>query len=132
MKIKKPFLCLAFLIVSLSSFSQDKKKEVPADKMQEIYTEVKTSFKYGLVLVPENNSQKLDCPTIFRNGEMWYMSFIIFDGRGYETWLAESKDLLHWEKIGRMLSFSKDTTVWDANQKAGYVALEDYKWGGSY
>jgi predicted GH43/DUF377 family glycosyl hydrolase len=132
MKIKKSFLFLSLLIVSLSSFSQDKKNEVPADKMQEIYTEVKTPFKYGLVLVPANNSQKLDCPTVFRNGEMWYMSFIIFNGRGYETWLAESKDLLHWQKIGRMLSFSKDTTVWDADQKAGYPALEDYKWGGSY
>ena len=132
MKIKKSFLFLAFLIVSLCSFAQDKKNEVPADKMQEIYTEVKTPFKYGLVLVPENNSQKLDCPTIFRKGKMWYMSFIIFNGRGYETWLAKSKDLLHWQKMGRMLSFSKDTSVWDADQKAGYVALEDYKWGGSY
>jgi hypothetical protein len=25
-----------------------------------------------------------------------------------------------------------DTTDWDTNQKAGYVALQDYKWGGNY
>ena len=60
------------------------------------------------------------------------MSFIIFSGRGYETWLAKSKDLLHWQNMGRILSFSKDTTIWDADQKAGYVALEDYNWDGSY
>src|SRR6185437_11906606 len=126
MKIKMFFLLVMFVIVSLPSFSQEKKIKVSADKMQEIYTEVKTPFKYGLVLAPENNSQKLDCPSVFRKGKIWYMSFIIFNGRGYETWLAKSKDLLHWQKMGRILSFSKDTTVWDADQKAGYVALEDY------
>lgn len=132
MKIKISFLLAAAVLVSFSSFAQDNKNVVPAAKMQQIYTEVKTPYKYGLVLVPENNSQMLDCPTVFRNGKMWYMSFIIFNGRGYETWLATSKDLLHWRKMGRILSFSKDTTHWDANQKAGYVALEDYRWGGSY
>jgi predicted GH43/DUF377 family glycosyl hydrolase len=63
---------------------------------------------------------------------MWYMSYLVFDGRGYETWLAKSKDLLNWETLGRMMSFSSDTTQWDANQKAGYVALIDTKWGGTY
>lgn len=132
MKIKIAFLFVIAVTVSIFSLAQDKKNVVPADKMQEIYTEVKTPYKYGLVLVPGDDSQKLDCPTVFRKGNMWYMSFIIFSGRGYETWLAKSKDLLHWEKMGRILSFSKDSTLWDAGQKAGYVALEDYNWGGSY
>jgi hypothetical protein len=30
------------------------------------------------------------------------------------------------------MSFSADTTVWDAHQKAGYIALQNHKWGGSY
>jgi len=132
MKIKIPFLLIAAVLVSCSSIAQEKKNIVPPDKMQDIYTEVKTPYKYGLVLVPGDNSQKFDCPTVFRKGKMWYMSFIVFSGRGYETWLAKSHDLLHWQKVGRILSFSKDTTVWDANQKAGYIALGDYEWGGSY
>jgi hypothetical protein len=30
------------------------------------------------------------------------------------------------------MSFSSDTTQWDANQKAGYASLIDYDWGGDY
>lgn len=58
------------------------------------------------------------------------MSYIVFDGKGYETWLAKSNDLLNWKTLGKIMSFTEDT--WDANQKAGYIALQDYRWGGSY
>ena len=60
------------------------------------------------------------------------MTYIVFDGKGYETWLAKSADLLHWNTLGKMMSFSSDTNLWDANQKAGYIALQDPAWGGSY
>jgi predicted GH43/DUF377 family glycosyl hydrolase len=60
------------------------------------------------------------------------MTYIIFGGRGYETWLAKSKDLLNWKTLGRIMSFSADTLLWDAHQKAGYIGLQRYEWGGSY
>ncbi|GAB3996915.1 hypothetical protein GCM10028807_40730 [Spirosoma daeguense] len=100
--------------------------------MQRVYEEVKTPFKYGLVMTPADNDHKMDCPTVFRKGKQWYMTYLLYNGRGYETWLAKSKDLLNWETQGRIMSFSSDTTLWDANQKAGYNALQNYKWGGSY
>ncbi|GAB4030552.1 glycoside hydrolase family protein [Spirosoma jeollabukense] len=100
-------------------------------QLQRIYDEVKTPFKYGLVMTPADNSRKLDCPTVFQKGRKWYMTYLIYDGRGYETWLAKSNDLLNWETLGRIMSFS-DSTQWDANQKAGYNALQDYQWGGNY
>jgi predicted GH43/DUF377 family glycosyl hydrolase len=116
---------------------------VSEKKMTEVYEEVKTPYKYGLVMVPPDKSKKMDCPSIFRKGNEWYMIYIIYDGRGYETWLAKSADLLHWQNQGRILSFTDSTSApgahedtdsarWDANQKAGYAALEDYQWGGSY
>ena len=105
---------------------------VPAASMQAVYEKVKTPYKYGLVLTPADKSKKMDCPTIFRKGNDWYMSYIIYDGRGYETWLAKSPDLLHWTTEGRLLSFSADSSRWDANQKAGYLGLVDNHWGGSY
>jgi predicted GH43/DUF377 family glycosyl hydrolase len=58
------------------------------------------------------------------------MTYVVFDGQGYETWLAESDDLLHWDSKGKIMSFTNDT--WDANQKAGYVSLVDINWGGDY
>lgn len=106
-------------------------REVPQSIMQQIYDEVKTPYKYGLVIKPEDDSQKVDCPSVFRKGKHWYMTYIVFDGRGYETWLAKSNNLLEWKTLGRILSFS-DTTDWDSHQKAGYIALQDPTWGGSY
>jgi predicted GH43/DUF377 family glycosyl hydrolase len=134
--IKKEYLCRIILLLILLSFTAkawaQNPNPVPAAKMQEIYAEIKTPHKYGLVLVPPDDSKKMDCPTVFRKGKKWYMTYLIYGGRGYETWLAESKDLLNWKHLGRILSFSSDTTVWDAHQKAGYLALLDTEWGGSY
>jgi predicted GH43/DUF377 family glycosyl hydrolase len=107
-------------------------QEVPAARMQQVYEEVKTPYKYGLVVVPESDAYKTDCPTVFRHKGKWYMSYIVFDGRGYETWMASSPDLLNWKILGRILSFPKDTSRWDAHQRAGYVALYDHRWEGSY
>jgi len=105
--------------------------EITDSVMQQVYDEIKSPYKYGLVKVPPSNDLKMDCPSIFREGDKWYMTYLIYGGRGYETWLAESDDLLHWEDKGKIMSFS-DTTDWDMNQKAGYIALQDKEWGGSY
>ncbi len=126
---------LALLLASslaLPAFAQKTlPKEVPAAEMQRVYEAVKTPHKYGLVLVTDDNKKKMDCPSVFRKNGQWWMTYIIFDGRGYETWLAQSKDLLKWETKGKILAFT-DSTDWDTNQKAGYVALQDPTWGGSY
>ena len=112
---------------------------VPESVMRQVYEEVKTPCKYGLVLAPTDNRHKIDCPTVFRKDGKWFMSYLVYDGksgkdgRGYETWLAESNDLLHWQTLGRILSFPKEGSGrWDENQRAGYPALIDHRWGGTY
>lgn len=105
-------------------------KSVSESIMEEIYNEIKTPYKYGVVLKHPDTTKMIDSPTIYREGYEWYMTYIVFDGQGYETWLAKSKDLLNWETQGRIMSFTRDT--WDANQKAGYMSLADITWGGSY
>ncbi len=129
------FMKIFFVLLSvLSAFVV--KSQVPQSVMQQIYEEVKTPYKYGLVITPEDASKKIDCPSVFRKGSYWYMTYIQFDGRGYETWLAKSKDLLQWKTLGKILNFGDTTNAdaieWDANQKAGYIALQDHNWGGSY
>lgn len=110
------------------------KAPVPAtvaqETMQKVYEAVKTPFKYGIVVSAPDAAKMADSPTVFRLNGKWYMTYIIFDGTGYETWIAESNDLLHWDTKGRILSFTANT--WDASQKAGYPALVDITWGGSY
>jgi len=131
---------LIYLLVAALTFSGcnntgRQKKDVPIivpqERMEEIYNEIKTPYKYGLVLTPPDPSKKMDCPSVFRKDGKWFMTYLVYDGRGYETWLAGSDDLLHWEHMGRIMSFS-DSTHWDDDQKAGYIALQDYNWGGSY
>jgi predicted GH43/DUF377 family glycosyl hydrolase len=129
--IYKRLLGLSCLLIAVNVCAQSPIKPVPEKVMQDIYEQVKTPYKYGMVMVPDSNSKKIDCPSVFHKGNNWYMTYLVFNGRGYETWLADSKDLLHWKTGGRILSFS-DTTNWDNNQKAGYIALQDNKWGGSY
>ncbi len=66
---------------------------------------------------------------MFRKDGQWYMIYIASAGNvGYETCLARSADLLHWEKLGKILSIPADG--WDCWQRAGYVALGDTTWGG--
>ena len=104
-------------------------ERVDPETMQRIYDEVKTPHKYGIILKGEEG-RKVDCPSVFQWNDRWYMMYIIFDGTGYETAIAESSDLLNFKPLGRILSFREGT--WDARQAAGYIALQDHSWGGSY
>lgn len=103
---------------------------VSDERMQEVYEKVKTPFKYGVVFKHPDSTKMIDSPTIFQWEDTWYMTYVIFDGRGYETWLAKSDDLLNWYSKGRILSFAD--AGWDANQKAGYLGLLDNRWEGTY
>jgi predicted GH43/DUF377 family glycosyl hydrolase len=102
---------------------------VQPEVMQRVYEEAKTPFKVGVILQGDDG-KKLDCPSVFRYGSKWYMVYILFDGNGYETAIADSNDLLAWRPLGRILPFRRQG--WDAMQAAGYIALQDTAWGGSY
>jgi predicted GH43/DUF377 family glycosyl hydrolase len=105
---------------------------VDAPAMQRVYDEVKTPYKYGVVLKGQTQDELVDCASLFRADPYWYMIYVASErNAGYQTELARSADLLHWEKLGKILSFTKPTD-WDACQAAGGVALCDVAWGGSY
>ena len=121
-----------WMLLTLSVYGQ----QISQEEMQRIYQEVRTPYKYGMVVAPTDNYHKIDCPTVFRVGDKWMMTYVVYngkdgtDGRGYETWLAESDDLLHWTTKGRILSYKDDG--WDMNQRGGFPALIDWTWGGNY
>ena len=134
MKIERKRLVLLSLLVfgSITAFAQ----KISQNVMQKIYDEVKTPYKYGMVVAPEDNYHKIDCPMVYREGNRWFMTYVVYngkdgtDGRGYETWLATSDDLLQWKNLGRLLCYADKG--WDMNQRAGYPALIDWTWNGSY
>jgi alpha-L-fucosidase 2 len=103
--------------------------EVGPDEMQRVYAEAATPYKYGIVIHPEPGAVA-DCPSVFRHGGKWYMLYVSIKGKvGYETFLAESEDLLDWKPLGKVLPFSG--SGWDRWQGDGGAALVDPAWGGS-
>ncbi|HPN34398.1 MAG TPA: glycosylase [bacterium] len=98
-------------------------------RMADIYERVKTPYKYGIVLAG-SAEEMIDCPNVFRHHDRWYMIYIAFDGRGYETRLAESEDLLNWTPKGPILQ--RSGSGWDAEQAAAGLALIDYRWQGEW
>ncbi|PLT44227.1 hypothetical protein NYE40_03755 [Paenibacillus sp. FSL W8-1187] len=71
------------------------------------------------------DSEAVDCPFVFRHRDRFYMMHIGFDGRGYQTALAASDDLLAWTRLGVILGRGTDDSRWDHVGAAGsWMLLE--------
>ena len=70
MKIERKRLVLLSLLIfgGITAFAQKISKNV----MQKIYDEVKTPYKYGMVVAPKDNYHQIDCPMVYREGGKWY------------------------------------------------------------
>lgn len=105
---------------------------LPTDEeMVAIYERVKTPYKWGAVM--KLDGRLTDSPSVFYYDGAWYMYFISIAeecyGSGYESHIAKSADLLHWEIVETL--FTRDNLGrWDSRQCAGYIAFMDPVWGG--
>lgn len=126
--MKTRILCTSILLLVATS---QQAQEVSQTDMAQVYEEVKTPYKQGIVVAPKQENYMTDCPTVFRVNGRWYMTYVIFDGSGYETWVSQSDDLVHWTEVGCIMPRQKGT--WDAAQRAAFPALTDWRWdNGSY
>ncbi len=123
---------LLLLWPSMAQTSEDHNKAtVSPARMQAVRSEVRTPYKYGVVIQP-SSGKKVDCPAVFRYHGKWYMVYVQFEAppvQGYTTQLAESADLLHWKPLGTILDRG-DAGTWDHANAAGGIALFDTKWNG--
>ena len=87
---KVSFPAIVFTLLFLITCDKPKPAIIPDKVMQKVYEEIKTPYKYGLVMVPPDDSKKMDCPGVFRKDGKWILSYLVYDGRGYETWLVKS------------------------------------------
>ena len=101
---------------------------ISPETMRAIYDEVKTPVKAGMALVPAPG-EMVDNPMVFRHGDAWYMMFIRYDGKGYETHLATSSDLRSWTRLGCVFRRG-EKGAWDQAQSDGWPALVDTRWDG--
>lgn len=105
---------------------------VPQNVLEKVYREVSTPFKYGVVIRGEGN-RPVDCPTVFRHGDKWYMVYVQLEKgpvEGYTTQLAVSDDLVTWKPLGTILGRGDDGD-WDHANAGGGIGLFDTKWNGS-
>ena len=69
-----------------------------------------TPYKYGKLVLAKSgvsgsfDERSVDCPFVFTANGHFYMTYVGFDGIGYQTGLAVSKDLVNWERDGLILA----------------------------
>lgn len=106
---------------------------VSEEDMRCVFEEMKTPFKCGMVLREEGAN--IDCPNVYRKADGTFR--MVFarqvpgaERPGYETWAAESADLLHWKVVGKLLA--QKESGWDCLQADGSVCLPDVNWDGTH
>ena len=100
--------------------------------MKKIYEELKTPYKYGMVVTgtDDEGTIDVDCQGVFRYKDKWYMSYVSHNSHtafgGYRTNLASSDNLLDWKYEGVIFQNSAEYP-----QCAAFPVLQDIEWGGS-
>ncbi|MBT4399994.1 MAG: hypothetical protein HN936_15425 [Bacteroidetes bacterium] len=69
-----------------------------------------------------------DVPAVFQipGDDLWYMSFIGFDGKGYQSFIAVSKDLIHWENYRLAMGYGPEGSFDYGGVVLGAYLYEDY------
>lgn len=71
------------------------------------------------------DSISVDCPFVFRHGRLFYLTYVAFDGIGYQTGLASSQDLVHWKKEGCILARDPNSPVTKYNIAMNWIIREN-------
>ncbi len=69
-----------------------------------------------------------DVPTVFqiKGKNKWYMTFIGFDGKGYQSFIAESEDLVHWGNMRLAMGYGPEGEFDYGGVVLGAYLYEDY------
>ncbi|MBI2425860.1 MAG: hypothetical protein HYV27_23750 [Candidatus Hydrogenedentes bacterium] len=73
-----------------------------------------------------------DVPTVYRvpGDAAWHMSFIAFDGKGYNSFVAKSDDLIHWRDYRLAMGFGPEGAFDRGGSVLGAYLYTDYDlWG---
>jgi predicted GH43/DUF377 family glycosyl hydrolase len=111
-----------------------------------IPTDLQTPYKLNkLVIGPshqkgEYDSESADVPFVFHHDRRFYMTYVGFDGEGYQTGLASSDDLVSWKKEGVILKRDPKSAItrynialtWILRKNHVFSAGELKKVGGKY
>lgn len=71
------------------------------------------------------DNKAVDCPFVFRHLNRFYMTFVGFDGTGYQTGLASSNDLIAWKREGCILRRDPASPVTRYNVAMNWIVREN-------
>jgi len=69
----------------------------------------------------------VDHARVFVHGSRAYMMYLGYDGRGYQTALAVSDDMINWQRLGLVFARNQSTNGWDRTGRAisGFLRTTD-------
>jgi len=91
----------------------------------------RTPFKYGKLVLEASSepdafdSRSVDCPFVFHHHDRFYMTYVGWDGTGYQTGLASSSDLTSWRKEGCILRRDPSSPVTRYNIALNWIVREN-------
>lgn len=94
------------------------------------FQDYRTDYKLGVPVVAGSgiqgqfDSHGVDSPFVFYHRNRYMMTYVGFDGIGYQTALAESDDLVHWRSLGTILRRGEGSG-WDRVGAAGTWILKE-------
>ena len=92
---------------------------------------LRTPYKYNKLIlggskVPGSFDERaVDCPFVFSHEGRFHMTYVGFDGVGYQTGMAVSDDLVTWQREGVMLARNPDDPVTRYNVAAASILREN-------
>jgi len=110
----------------------------PPDTMRAtlpIPNDLKTPYKLErLVVGPSHKSgtfdeKAADVPFVFRHQNRFYLTYVGYDGTGYQTGLASSRDLMNWRKEGVILPRDPKSKIVRYNAALTWILRENDVFG---
>jgi len=138
------FFCVVIIavIISCSGFrnkpeSKEMNKSATIDDktVKEWSKSYRNWHYYPELVIPSNPDIKsfeevkmTDVPTVFQlpGDKKWYMTFIGYDGKGYQSFIAESDDLIHWGNMRLAMGYGKEGEFDFGGRVLGAYLFEDY------
>jgi hypothetical protein len=90
-----------------------------------------TPHKYGKLVLEASTGgaafdcKTVDCPFVFHHHGQFYMTYVGFDGTGYQTGLAVSANLVDWRKQGCILGRDPASAVTRYNIAMNWIVREN-------
>lgn len=91
----------------------------------------RTPYKYpklilgGSGVAGDFDAKSVDCPFVFSANGKFYLTYVGFDGQGYQTGICESTDLLHWTRKGVILARDPNDPVTRYNVASASILREN-------